>query len=45
MEKMREGTSWYITDFIAIVHKRVNSGKKFEVKYLLCSEESKHRLV
>lgn len=43
MEKMREGINWYIIDFIAVVHRSVNSGKKIKIKYPLCSEESKHR--
>lgn len=43
MEKVREGISWYIIDFTAVVHRSVSSGKKIKIKYLLCSEESKHR--
>lgn len=43
MEKVREGLSWYIIDFLAVVHRSDNSGKK--IKYLRCSEESKHQSV
>lgn len=43
MEELREGITWYIIDFLAVVHRSVNSGKK--IKYLRCSEESKHQSV
>lgn len=39
MEKVREGISWYVIEFIAVVHRSVNSGKK--QCFLLCSDEMK----